>query len=255
MTFTLWSGLHYFMILSPFALTVLLYLTLKDKTDKTKQIVGIVLSSIACALLLARNIEIFINNNYQFHYEIVPIQNCHFANFVLLYAFIKRSDAAFGFAFLYNMILAYLSLVFADGLENYTNILTARGQAYIWGHILLVLIPLYAYVIGFIKLNYKQFFRIIGVTAGLYVISLFINNFFNIVLNQPANYFYTAHPEAGTPLDFFYNLGVVRYIGAFEFNLMYMISLMLFGSLVISMFYVLTFELPRYVSKSKQLQQ
>ena len=143
MTFTLWSPLHYFMMIGPFVITFIMNFILKNKSYQTKRMVGIYLSILAILLLFARNIEIFVLSGFKMDYEIIPLQICHFANFVLLYAFWKKSDTAFGLAFLFNLPLAYLSLIFADGLENYANILTFRGQAYIFGHMLIVLITIF----------------------------------------------------------------------------------------------------------------
>ena len=118
MKFQLWSFLHYFMMISPFIIAYILYLFTQKKDMQVKRRVGIFLSAVAVVLLLLRNIEIFIIGNFAFDFEIIPLQICHFANFVLLFAFYKRNDTAFGLAFLFNLPLAYLSLVFADGLEK-----------------------------------------------------------------------------------------------------------------------------------------
>ena len=252
MTFTMWTPLHYFMLISPFVIPLILHLLFHKKTDDFKRIIGIVLSIVAILLLVARNIEIFILRGYEFDFELLPLQVCHFANFVMLYAYIKRSDVVFGFSFLFNMPLAYFSLLFADGLENYSNILNWRGQAYIWGHILIVSITFYAYIIGFIKLNLKKFISVAKIVSILVFLSVFVNNFFRVFFDQRANYFYTEHPELGTPLEFFYNLGEISYIGNFEVNIIYTVLLGIAGPVVIFLFYGLVFELPRVIKEHHQ---
>ena len=247
MTFHLWSFLHYFMMISPFIIAYILYVTTKNKSESYKQNIGIILSVIAVILLLLRNIEIFVLRDFKFDAEIVPLQICHFANFVLLFAYIKNNKNLFGLAFLFNLPLAYLSLVFADGLENYSTIINFRGQAYIWGHMLIVIITLYAYLTGFVKADLKRYLSVAKLVTFLYILSAFVNNIFRIYLNAPSNYFYTEHPEKGTPLEFFYSLGKVSNIGRFEINTMYMISLIIFGYFVILVFYLLCFELPDYL--------
>lgn len=249
MTFTLWSPLHYFMMIGPFVITFIMNFILKNKNYQTKRMVGIYLSILAILLLFARNIEIFVLSGFKMDYEIIPLQICHFANFVLLYAFWKKSDTAFGLAFLFNLPLAYLSLIFADGLENYANILTFRGQAYIFGHMLIVLITLFAYTNGYIKLNIKKYVSVSVLITTLYVLSLFINNIFRIAFDLNANYFYAQHPESGTPLEFFFDLGKISNIGNFEVNIIYMISLIIFGYLVTFIIYLLAFELPRLLNR------
>ena len=247
MTFHLWSFLHYFMMISPFIIAYILYVTTKNKSESYKQNIGIILSVIAVLFLLLRNIEIFILRDFAFDAEIVPLQICHFANFVLLFAYIKNNKNLFGLAFLFNLPLAYLSLVFADGLENYSTIINFRGQAYIWGHMLIVIITVYAYLTGFVKVDIKRYLSVAKLVTFLYILSAFVNNIFRIFLNAPSNYFYTEHPEKGTPLEFFYSLGKVSNIGGFEINIMYMISLIIFGYFVIFVFYLLCFELPYYL--------
>ena len=247
MKFHLWSFLHYFMMISPFIIAYILYITTKNKSESYKQNIGIILSVVAVLLLVLRNIEIFVVGGYAFNMELVPLQICHFANFVLLFAYIKRNDTLFGLAFLFNLPLAYLSLVFADGLENYSTIINFRGQAYIWGHMLIVIITLYAYLTGFVKVDLKRYISVAKLVTFLYILSVFVNNIFRLYLNAPSNYFYTEHPEKGTPLEFFFSLGKVSTIGSFEVNIMYMISLLLFGYFVIFIFYILCFELPHYI--------
>lgn len=252
MKFYMWSFLHYFMMISPFIIACILYVVYKTKSIESRRNIGIILSLLAVALLIGRNIEIFIIGNYKFDFEIVPLQICHFANFVLLYAFIKKSDTAFGLAFLFNLPLAYLSLVFADGLQNYATILSVRGQAYIWGHMLIVIITIYAYMTGFVRLNLKKYINVSILVTTLYITSLFVNNLFRILFNQRSNYFYAEHPEIGTPLEYFFNLGKVIYIGNFEVNIVYMIVMIMFGYFVTFTIYLLSFELPKYTQMKKQ---
>ena len=88
MKFQLWSFLHYFMMISPFIIAYVLYLLTQKKDMQVKRRVGIFLSAVTVVLLLLRNIEIFIIGNFAFDFEIIPLQICHFANFVLLFCFL-----------------------------------------------------------------------------------------------------------------------------------------------------------------------
>jgi hypothetical protein len=75
-----------------------------------------------------------------------------------------------------------------------------------------------------------------------------VNNLFRIFLGENSNYFYADRPESGTPLDFFYNLGQITYIGDFQVNFTYIISLLFVGYIVIFLVYALAFELPKFLS-------
>lgn len=251
MKFYMWSSLHYFMMIGPFIITLVLYLITKNKSETVKRNIGLIFSIIAILLLIVRNIEIFILSGYVFDFELVPLQICHFANFVMLYAYYKRSDVVFGFAFLFNMPLAFLSLLFADGLENYATILSIRGQAYIWGHMLIVSTTLYAYVAGLIKMDKSKFIKAAYTVSILTFSSVIVNNLFRVLLDQRSNYFYTEHPELGTPLETFFNWGQVVHIGSFEVNIVYTALMVLSGPLLMYLFYALAFELPRYQERKK----
>ncbi len=252
MKFHLWSFLHYFMIISPFIIAYILYIAYKDKSEDSKRKIGLFLVLFSILLLLFRNIEIFIIQGFIFSPELIPLQICHFANFVLLFAFYKRDDTLFGLAFLFNLPLAYLSLLFADGLEHYSSILNFRGVAYILGHMLIVIITLYAYFSGFIHNTLKKYFQVAKLVTLLYIISSVVNNIFRLLFNSPSNYFYTEHPEPGTPLEYFYSLGNVVEIGVFRINIIYMIAILLFGYITVYLFYLLSFEFPKYINKHNE---
>lgn len=251
MKFYMWSWLHYFMMISPFVFAYILHRLSKNKSQEQKRKIGIALSILAVLILFSRNMEIFARQDWEFNVELVPYQVCHIANFVLLYAFIKKSDLAFGCAFLFNMIFAYFSLVFADGLENYSSIINFRGQAYIWGHIIIVVISIYAYLEGFVKVDLKKLFKINLILSFFYLLSIVINNLFRIYTGETSNYYYTHHAQSGTPLDIIWNLGEVVQIGAFEVNIVYVILLGLVGLVIVDSIYLLTFALPKAFKKKK----
>jgi len=106
--------------------------------------------------LIARNIEIFIVDGYKFSGELLPLQICHFANFILLYAFLKRDQSFFALAFCLNLPAALLSIVYANSLTNYETMCSIRAQAYLWGHMLIVGITFWAYLVNIIKIDRKN---------------------------------------------------------------------------------------------------
>ena len=239
MTFTMWSIGHWLFIASPVIFAYILHFTTKRQSHGQKQRVGILLMGFAVLLLLLRNAEIWINKDFAFHYEIIPLQICHFANFVLLYAFWKNDKTFFAFAFTLNLPAAYASIIFANGLENYETLLTYRGVAYILGHMLIVSMTLYAYWNGFVSLSQRILFRLFKLLVPLYIIAHFINNIFLALLDQRANYFYTLTPEAGTPLEWFYEMGATFTFGSFEINPGYLILTGLLATALIFGLYAL----------------
>ncbi len=238
MTFTMWSSWHYLFILSPIIITVLLHYSARNLSFKSKRILGIVLSSIAVLFLFLRNYEIY-TNNYLFDIELIPFQVCHFANFVLLFAFIKMNKTAFSLAFSLNMLAAFLSILFADSLSNYANILSLRGMAYIVGHILIVVIAAWAFFNDFISISWQTFKKTAGVILIIFLSSTIINNLFGIISGEYSNYFYTNHPEKGTPLEWFWNWGTVTTFGGWEFNFVYLIFSVILLIFVTYLFYLL----------------
>ncbi|MFW5913497.1 MAG: hypothetical protein ACOCSM_00395 [Bacillota bacterium] len=210
---------------------------MKDKSFEEKRRMGMLLMGFAVVLLILRNIEIWINKGFMFHYELLPLQICHFANFVLLYAFWKNQKTFFAFAWTLNLPAAYASIIFANGLENYETLLTYRGVAYILGHMLIVSLTLFAYRNGFMRLTKTVLIRLFTLLVPLYAGAHIVNNLFLRFLDQRANYFYTLTPEAGTPLEWFYDMGMNYTFGAFEINPVYLLLTGFLGFLVIMMLY------------------
>lgn len=240
MTFTMWSFSHYLFILSPILFAFLFIFLTKGKTREEKRQFGVYLSWIAIIILVLRNAEIFVKNGFQFDFELVPLQICHFANFVLLFAFIKDSKPLFAFALLLNLPAALMSIVFANSLTHYSTIVTFRGFAYIFGHILIVSTTLYAYALGFIELNKKVLFQTFKIVFSLYLLSLVLNNLFRIFLSEESNFFYTFKPEEGTPLEMFFEFGKNISIGPFLVNPIYLLLTGITGMIVMLFVYFIT---------------
>lgn len=253
MTFKMWSLFHYIFMLSPFIFAfVMYYFTKKLSYQKNKKI-GVVLSIICIVLLILRNVEIYIKSN-EINPEIIPLQICHFANFVLLIAFLKDNKAMFATAFCFNLPCALMSIVFANSLENYATIFTFRGIAYIFGHLLIVGITIWALLLGFMKFTKKDALSGLVFILLLFILSIPINNIFNDIMpNHSSNYFYTLKPEGGTPLVDMYNAGkVISFLGM-EFNLVYMILLLVLGAVVYYGIYFLTIVLNRKIKLGTQV--
>ncbi len=237
MTFEMWSLGHYVFMLSPFLFTVLFYFLMKGRTYEQKRKFGVWLSIIMVIILVLRNVEIMIRRDFAFDYEYIPLQICHFANFVLLYAFIKDNKTMFAMALLFNFPAAMMSIVYANSLANYSTILTFRGFAYIFGHILIVATTLWAFIEGFVKLNLEALKKTMLTIYILYILSVLINNLIGSLSGKYANYFYALRPEDGTPLETFYNLGVTYEIGKFMINPIYLLLTGILGFIVVSLMF------------------
>ncbi len=237
MTFQMWSWFHYLFIASPFIFAVILFFVFKKKTYEEKRKIGVILSIIAIIILILRNIEIYVKSGYIPNEELIPLQICHFANFVLLFAFLKDNKVLFALAFCLNLPAAMMSIIFANSLENYSTLLNFRGMAYLWGHMLIVAMTLWAVANGFVKITKKTLGQTMVLMMILYLVGLVVNNIFNTLFGFNANYFYTLKPENGTPLELFFNWGKMYVIGWFKVNPIYMILTSLLGGIIVFGFY------------------
>ena len=64
MRFEMWSIWHILYILSPFIIMPILYFSLRNKSYKTRYIVGVVIGVISLAILITRNINIYLTNGF-----------------------------------------------------------------------------------------------------------------------------------------------------------------------------------------------
>lgn len=229
MKFEMWSIWHILYILSPFIICTILYLVLKNKPYKVRYIVGVVIGVISLAILITRNIDIYLN--YGFDPEIIPLQVCHFGNIMVFISLVFRSKVATSIAWCLNLLAAFASIIVADALEGYETILCIRAQAYIWGHLFIVVGAFYAVVLKIVRIDVKSFLIGIGVIVSLLIPAIILNSYFNDVLEYTINYFYIYNSD-GVPFDFLY-LGQRAQYGWFTINWFYTISLVLiFGTLL-----------------------
>ena len=240
MGFEMWGWMHIVFIISPFLLTTILVLTTYKAQYKTKRIVGIILAVIMILLLLARNIEIMVKNGGHLEPEVIPLQICHFANFVILFAFIFNNQTLHGLSFCLNLPAALMSIIFANSLTNYSS-WSVRGVVYLLGHMLIVGTILWAFLVDMIKIRPKTFLKTIILMVAIYVISIPINNLLNMAFYPEhfANYFYSLKPEEGTPLGLFFDLGTnyQSSTSVWQINPVYLLLTATLGAIVVSAFY------------------
>lgn len=229
MKFELWSFGHIIFMLSPAIIFIPLYFYLRRKSENVKYFVGIVIGIISLLILLIRNIDIYVHRG--FDPEIIPLQVCHFGNILVFISLIFKNKASTALLFSLNMLCAYSSLVFADSLANYSTIFCVRAQAYIWGHIFIVLGALYAVFIMKIKLTLKDYFYALIIGLVLLVPSIILNSYFRNVLGKDINYFY-IYDSSGVPFDFIFKWGKQYTYGWFKINYVYTFSLMIIFGLI-----------------------
>ncbi len=221
MQFQMWSFWHYLYILSPAIIMVPLYFILRNKSYKTKYIIGIVIGVLSLSVLIIRNIDIFVRNG--FDPQIIPLQVCHFGNIMVFISLVFRSKIATSVLWCLNLLAAFSSLIVADSLAGYSNFFSIRAQAYFWGHLLIVVGALYAVIMKIVRIDFKSFLYGIGVIVLLLIPSIILNSYFNDVLGKNINYFYIYNSN-GVPFEFLY-IGERAQYGWFTINWFYTISL------------------------------
>ena len=218
MKFEMWSVWHILYILSPFIIFTALYLALRKCTDKTKYTVGYILGSISLLILIVRNIDIYVRSGWDV--EVIPLQVCHIGSIVTGLALILKKRWLILTSFGFNMIPAILATVFANSLANYDTLLKIRAQAYVWGHIFIIVCALYALLIYLPEFNKKDLYCSMGVIGGLAIVAIICNSLFRYLFDWTPNYFYLFDYK-GTPLKFLYNVLPSSRYGWFEINWFY----------------------------------
>lgn len=237
MTFQLWSPFHYWFIASPFIFTLVFYFIFKGRKKKHLRIAGIIFSCISLFFLTARNVSLY-SVEHTITPDMLPLQVCHFASIVLLLAFLFDSDILFTMAFCFNLPAAFLSIIFADSLANYSNIISWRGAGYIFVHAFVVGITLWAFSNNMIKIKFRTFFKMLITVGVLYFLSIPVNNWFmKLMPGYNSNYFYTFEPQNGTPLQTLFDLGHNVTVAGMTLNPVYILLLGVTGLFVMSFCY------------------
>ncbi|MDR2867354.1 MAG: YwaF family protein [Acholeplasmatales bacterium] len=263
MQFHLWSAFHFIAIIAPFIVVATLLLLTRKSSQKTNQIIGIILSILGILILLLRNINLELQNNWAFLPDAIPLQLCHFANFFFLFAFIFRSKVLYSYGFTINLPAAILALIFAGGVEQYATIISFHGLAYFVGHLLLIVMPIFALVKGMFYLNIKT----IVLTSTLTVIMFLLANPLCNLMNrvdlpeyEKANYFFAVKPNPGFPMTTLFALGNERILGGwYHINIIYLMAICLLGVIIIVALYFIyllatkLFKLPQ--AKSQQFRR
>ena len=236
MQFTMWSIWHILYMLSPFVIFYILYVLSKKWSDKTKNIVGYVMGGISIAILVVRNIDIFVRTGWDL--EIIPLQVCHIGSLVAGLALIFKKKWLLLTTFCFNMIPAFLAMVFADSLVNYDTLWKIRPQTYVWGHIFIVVCALYGIFIYRPKFEKKDLYQSIAFVGGMSVVAILCNSLFRTWFSWEPNYFYLFNYK-GTPLKFLYEVFPASVYGWFEINWFYVLTLLaVFVAVFIGMYFL-----------------
>lgn len=225
MKFEMWSIWHILYIFSSFIMFGLIYFLVRKKNDKVKNIVGYVLGMISVAILIIRNIDIYIRSGMDL--EVIPLQVCHIGSLIAGFALIFKKKWLLLTSFCFNLVPAILAMVFADSLANYETLLAIRPQTYVWGHIFIVVCALYGILIFRPMFEKKDLIYSMVFIGIMCIIAIICNSLFRHLFEWNANYFYLFDYK-GTPLKFLYNVFPSSVYGWFEINWFYVIVLISF---------------------------
>ena len=236
MNFELWSFWHILYMLSPFIIFAVIYYLVRNKSDKTKNILGFILGSISVFILVIRNVDIFVRNGWDL--EVIPLQVCHIGSVIAGLALIFKKKWLISTAVCFNTIPAFLAMIFADSLTNYDTLLKIRPQTYIWGHIFIIVCALYGLLIFLPKLNKKDLIHSIIFVGIMSFLAIICNSAFRVLFSWEPNYFY-LFDYTGTPLKFLYNVLPASTYGWFTINWFYTLTLItVFVGVFIGLFYL-----------------
>lgn len=236
MKFELWSIWHILYLASPFVIFCAVYGLVRNRSEHTKNIVGYVLGSISVLILVLRNVDIYLRSGWD--PEVIPLQVCHIGSIIAGLALIFKRKWLTLTAFCFNMIPAFLAMVFAQSLANYDTLLKIRPQTYIWGHIFIIVCALYALLVYRPQLNRKDLYKSLGVVGVMAIVAIICNSLFRAAFGWTPNYFYLFNHK-GTPLKFLYEVFPSSVYGWFEINWFYTgVLLIVFIGVFVGMYYL-----------------
>ena len=221
---------------SPFVIFAAIHLLTRKCTHEKQRLIGYILGSISILILVVRNTDIFIREGWDL--EVIPLQVCHIGSLVAGFALLFKKKWLILTAFCFNMIPAFLAMVFADSLANYDTLLKIRPQTYIWGHIFIILCALYGLLVYRPKFNGKDLAKALVFVGAMAVPAILCNSLFRTAFAWEPNYFYLFNYE-GTPLKFLYTCFPTSVYGWFEINWFYTVTLIaVFIGVFIGMYFL-----------------
>lgn len=236
MKFALWSIWHLLYMCSPFVMFFIIYISSKKWSDKTKYTVGCILGTISVFILIVRNIDIYDRSGWCV--DVIPLQVCHIGSLVSGLSLILKKKWLILTSFCFNMIPAFLAMVFADSLANYDTLWKIRPQTYIWGHIFIVICALYGILVYRSRFKKKDLYLSLAFVGSTAILAIVCNSLFRALFNWEPNYFYLFNYK-GTPLKFLYQAFPSSVYGWFEINWFYtLVLLVVFVCVFIGLYFV-----------------
>lgn len=236
MKFELWSIWHISYMSSPFVLFFIIYVLLRNRSDKTKTLFGYILGGISIMILVVRNVDIYIRSGWGV--EVIPLQVCHIGSLIAGFSLIFKKKWLILTTFCFHMLPAFLAMVFADALANYDTLWKIRPQTYVWGHIFILICALYGIFIYPSRFKRKDLLLSLGFVGSMALVAIICNSLFRELLAWEPNYFYLFNYK-GTPLKFLYQALPTSVYGWFEINWFYTIVLLfVFVCVFIGLYFV-----------------
>ncbi len=248
MVFELWSVMHFLYMLSPIILFGGICFLVRGRSEKVKNIVALVFGALSVFIIVIRNVDIFVRTGWDL--AIIPLQVCHIAGIVAGLALITRKKWLIATTFCFNMIPAFLAMVFADSPANYDILLKIRPQTYVWGHILIVVCALSGMFILLPRLSKRDLIISLSFVGSMALVAVICNSAFRTTLGWTPNYFY-LYDYKGTPLKFLYQALPTSNYGWFSINRFYTLVLILFFAAVfIGLYYIGNLIVKKLCNKS-----
>ena len=247
MVFEMWSVGHFLYMLSPFVIFALLYIfAIRGKSERVRDTVSLILGILSLLILTVRNADIFLRSGWDL--EIIPLQVCHVGNIVTGFALLLKKRWLLITSFCFNMMPAFLAMIFADSLANYDTLLAIRPQSYIWGHIVIVVIALWGIAAYRPIPTRGDVVLSLSLISGILVAAIVCNSALRLIDGWAPNYFY-LYDYKGTPLRFLYDPFPTLNIGWFSINPVYVAVLV---AVFIALYFALLYLVKLYGGHAKK---
>ena len=246
MDFELWSVWHFIYLFSPFVIFALLrFIFIKIGSERATNTASLIIGILSLLILITRNVDIYVRSGWDL--EIIPLQVCHVGSIITGLALILRKKWMLITGFCFNMVPAFLAMVFADSLTNYSTLWAIRPQAYVWGHILIVVSALWGIAVYHPTANRRDVAISLSVISGILAAAIVSNSALRLIDGWSSNYFYLYNYK-GTPLRFLYDPFPTINIGWFSINPVYVLVL---TAVFLAVYFLLLFLVNHYASTRK----
>ncbi|MGN0748784.1 MAG: hypothetical protein ACI4L1_03845 [Christensenellales bacterium] len=250
MKFELWSPIHYVIIALPAVLILFFWLLMRKRSQRAKDIVGIMIGSLSIIILIARNGYLLIAEG--FSYEIIPLQVCQIGSLIVGLALITKKRALLLMGFCFHLVPAYGALIFANSLLTYPTLVSMKSLTFILGHITIIVGSAYGILVYRMEYKLKHFIIAFILTLCFTILSVVFNSLFRYFWNGTPNYFYLYNADL-SPFEPLFKLGTMRNYGWFSINWEYACTLIaIFIVIYVVMYFVAKLFNRKVKSNKKQ---